>query len=480
MSPLEVKMRDRMMLLGVISALLCASASWSMEDEVPAGPTTYLEFYERALECLTYFGRMSQELKKRGAAAEDIEPYDEMGFNFIWALSGFDRVLSSEELDSVTDAEINQRLDAYSDSDALRSAYDAICIDLHDNWKQHYDSIARRLEEQSGELYLDFKHKCVTVSTDLLTVTGNYLGMSGPSVEKAPGGGLSIPDPTDKDSFKVALPRGSLAYFATVEIPPPPGKHTRLLEMSPRDQARALARPVRKWGWDCKQPGKPFYRGISERGRAYWDVTCDSETAYSLYVDRDNKIHYSGQCDGTGGYEKPECYVPCERQSCYTLDPSISASIEYVPYTTKTRVERAPDELCAEMSGSVSTQFRDTLPELRRGKAHEPRMAIVDVPDCSALSSPLRLSLEIYATQRLDLLKLDLATLSAAGLAFDFSAGPPCELLHVDPLDSDYADLRCRLVGDPDVVMANGFTLVVRGNFKNGDPMEGRVEACHY
>ena len=462
-------------------ALLFASppvAAQAPDQLEPVAPTTFLEFYEQAFECLYYFDHMNEGLKEREAPADEIARYEDMGFSFIWALSGFDSVLSNEELNSVSEAEISQKLAGYSDLDVLRGDYDAICVDLHDSWKHHYDAITRRLEEQSGELHLDLKHKCVTISTDLLTVTGEYMGMSGPSVTKVPNGGLRIPAPTGEDSFKVALPRGSLTYFANVELPPPPKKHRQLLEMSPRDQARALAKPVRKWGWDCNQPDDPFFRGISERGRAYWDLTCDSDAAYSLYVDRDNEIRYSDQCKMTGGREKPECYVPCERQSCYTNNPSVSASVEYIPYTKRTRVERVPDELCAEMSGSVSTQFRDTLPKLGRNKAHRPAMAIVNAPACSDLPSLLRLGLEIYATQRLDLLKFDVATLRVSELAFDFSAGPPCELVHADALDSEYADLRCRLVGDRAAVMSHGPTLIVDGRFRNGDPLEGQVNVC--
>ena len=458
--------------------LLCAPAGWSAEDKIPAGPTSYLEMYERAFECLYYFGRMSEGLKERDATAEEVARYEELGFSFIWALSGFDSVLSQRELESVTEAGVNQRLGAYADLDALRGAYDAMCIDLRDNWKAHYDGIVHRLEEQSGELYLDLKGECVTVSTDLLSVTGSYMGMSGPSVKKVPRGGLKIPDPTGEDSFKVALPRGSLAYFATVEIPPPPKKHLQIMGMPPGDQARALAQPVRKWGRDCRQPEKPFFRGFDQEGEAYWAVSCETGKSFSVGIDTANEVHYRYDCQSTGGYQRPECYVPCERQSCYTVDPSVGASVEYIPYTAETRVERAPDELCKDMSGSVQIEFRGDLPKLKRGKAHQPAMAVIDAPDCSALSTPLQLTLEIYATQHLNMLKLDLATLEVSSLVFDLSAGPPCELVHADPLDSDYADLRCRLTGEPDAVMANGPTLAVRGRFNNGDPFEGKVEAC--
>lgn len=473
----------RMMCVCCASLLLHLSpvvlAQNSAVHEAPP-PATFPEVYDQMGECMTYFSFMYEDLEKAGAPQAELDRYNEMagGFSLLHP-SISNRLTSKERRKALTPREARRRMKNFDDQESMRNAYEARCVALHDKFDEYVAAIERRLELASGEPYVNLKNTCVTISTDWLTLTGLYKGMVGPSVKPVPKGGFKPIDFGSGDRYKIALAVGSEEYWSTVEIPPPPAAHIELLAMPVEEQARLLAEPLANYRVSCKQPRNPFFRGLDARGMAYWAVACEDGSAFSIRISDEHGISTHYNCDSKGGYEQPECFEPCSRYGCYSLEPGISGTDEYVPYAKSVRVEKAPAGACPEKySGGYVTQNRGKLPALGAGERHRLSMAIIEPACCNALDQPGNRTLDIYATWELNLLKIDLATLEAPPLRLDRSSGPPCEVLHINANVDQLADLRCRLTGDPDEVRQSNPTLTVRGQFTNGDPFEGQVEVC--
>jgi hypothetical protein len=451
-------------------------------------PQSFPEFYDDMVECMTYFRYVRDGLEESGAPQADVEIYAERALALFWLHSSIGNRLSRKERrKALSERNAEKRMKRLGSVEAMQGAYDAKCVALHDNFDTYVDTIERRLELASGEPYVDFKGKCVTVSTDWLSITGRYFGMFGPTVKQVPSGGLRPLNFGSDDRYRVGLALGNQDYWDAVEIPPPPGLHKNLLAMGPEEQARVLSEPFANYGIDCEQPHDPYFRGLDTRGRAFWAVTCESGDAFSVWISDQDGVHKSYKCNQKGSVDDPQCYAPCSRSSCYTLDPKIHATYEDIHHVPSIRVELAPQEACPTDYGGFGMSNRYQLPDLDAGEKHHPLMAIIDAPPCNSADPSGHRTLEILATRKLDMLKVDFAHLEVPPLRLDQSAGAPCELVHVnpapgyvtdDPVADRFADIRCRLVADPDEIRRSGPVLTVTGRFKTGDPFDGQVEAC--
>ena len=249
-------------------------------------------------------------------------------------------------------------------------------------------SVERRLGIVPEEPYVDLKDKCVTISTDWLTITGRYDGMRGPSLKPVRFGDPRPGDLGPDDDYKIYVPVGNIEFFNTAEIPPPSAKHLELLAMEPDEQAQRLATAVMFDGHTCNRPYNPYFRGLDESGIAYWAIVCEDGKAFAVRVSDEHGIHGHFACESEEGFEHPECFAPCSRSACYTLDLEMWATDEWVPYTPSVQVERAPVGACPTKYAGFVSQGRGKLPELDDGEKHRPVMTIADPPDCRASDQP--------------------------------------------------------------------------------------------
>jgi hypothetical protein len=211
-------------------------------------PTTYLGLYVETYECGLYLTYMATELRRSGAPEDVVEFYGDRAAPTPWLLFSIGEVLS--EADWV-DAETRgrqlehrfQEITSHQDDvnlDAMKAEYDARCIQAIDNFSETVAAIRRRLEIESGEPFIELKGQCVTVSTDLLTLTGVYWGMVGPSIKDVPTGGIDIPDPKSGDRIKVKM--GARGVGSTMEYVPYAESTT--VERVPDEECAEFARFV--------------------------------------------------------------------------------------------------------------------------------------------------------------------------------------------------------------------------------------------
>lgn len=475
----------------LVSSLGLSVPAMARSDSAVQGrsdPNTYGELFRTTNECGMYFSLMVEGLEKTGGSQVLIESYGERASMIPWFLASLGELLSDDEWhmlegDEKTLSKV-MKLKAgrkFENLDALKEEYDEYCFYAFENFDNFSNAINTRLKKESGALYVEWEYKCVTISTIDLSATGVYWGMVGPSVKKVPKGGLRIPDPASGDKFKLGLARGTVADWATIPIPDPPKRHAQLLALMEEEQARVLGKVVHRrqktYGGACNRPEKPYFRGLDSGGFAYWAVTCEGGDSWSLVIDQSNKIRLRYGCQWNGDRDYPECYSPCSRDSCYTTKVGVSTTTEYLPVTTSTHVRRERDELCEEITGSTSVQYRGDPPD--KDKVHKVEIMAVHPPACADIEGgAAKLSIQIKGAQYLDVMDIDIASITVPGYELDYETGPPCRLIHGDPLVDDYADLNCQL--KPAARAPEELTVerLLSGRFFNDARFEAVVSVC--
>ena len=467
----------------------CPRVALSAASQSSSGPTTYLELYLQTYECGLYFTYLAQGLHQSGAPEEEVERYAEQASTVPWALVAL--------LESMSDADQRRavkqggQLDrkfqkkagrGYSRMDTVRAEYDARCIAVLDHFDETAAAIKRQLERKSGDPFSSLKRQCVKVSTDLLTVTGEYLGMVGPSVKEVRSAGLSpMSSPKPGDNLQINLPRGTIAEWEALPTAAPSDVHLKLLAATEARQAEALGQAVQErlagvktWG-ACRQPVEPYFRGLDRHGNAYWAITCLDGERWPVQIMDDGRSWVMTPCPQDGSGEDPDCYKPCRGQRCFTTKPTVASTLVYVPYSEGVEVIAAPAERCAEIKGfSYHPQGGPPAPNGTRSI----QVFVIDPPKCGGPIGDVPLMVQIEGEEALDVLYVDIESIQVPGFSLDLSGGPPCELLHGNPTADQYADLRCRFAAQAPTGPTAPGRLDISGRFVGGARFEGSMEAC--
>jgi len=469
----------------VLSALVLLGTSGESVSE----PTTYAELYSETYECGLYFSYMAEGLHRRGATEESVDFYAERASDAPWALSTLGEIMSPADQRSALkqasklERQFKKKLGrSYSQLEAIKAEYDARCIRASDNFDATAAAIRRGLERQSGEPFADLKSRCVTVSTGLMTATGRYMGMIGPSVKEVRKGGLApIPSRRPGDNLQILLPRGTVAEWEALPIPEPPEVHVRLLRETEAEQAEALGKTVQDWlagtGRSCTKPVKPYFRGLDNHGRAHWSITCSDGTIWPIYIEHERGLGLYQSMIGYSQDDDPDPYQPCRGRQCFTTKPEVSAMLVFLPYADSVQVRAAPAERCAEMSDALTylPQFGPPRP----GDVYGIQVSVIDSPACGAASSGMSVrTIELAGERELDVVDIDIGSMEVPGLAPDMSSGSPCELLHGNATVDGYADLRCSFVQETPASAIPHEMLTISGRFVNGARFAGAFAAC--
>jgi len=464
--------------------------------------TTYLEHYLTSFECWMYFTYMVEHLQEQGGPEEKIAFYSEKSQILPWAFTALLEKLSKKEMNRALQRGVQIEMefaakvaDGHGDATALMYEFDARCISVCDNFDATTNAIAERLERESGEPYLEWKGKCVTASTEFLTATGRYDGWWGPSmVKRRSSGKWPKSAPQAGDYIALLLPVGTVAEWTSIPQGPPPQAHLDLLSMPESHRAETLAVPLREHrGVPCEHPTNPYFRGfgpfrndprlVGRNSSAYWAIRCEDGTDWAISISwYDNRFMVDYRCprpSDPSSYPYPECFSPCSGGACSSKEmPHVQGYSASLPATALTRVERAPDEQCAEIRGGGGAIRQEGPPS--PGRIHTIALVPVDQADCTGQAPDhLQVTLQIFGSADLNVLDIDIGSIEARGLQLDRSTGPPCKLAHSNPTDDKYADLRCRLVSVSDEILSPPTrTASLNGRFVNGAQFEGRFSVC--